>query len=288
MLQLKRRWGGTFCKISIERLWNPCYEHARRQLQLITTALKKHLRDLVKHLFVLMSLLALNYLDFEEEVKKELERTQKTKELEKYRQLYQSLEKSMQQLINISWVCVCPFFGFIFLSLYIFCLFVFQKEWKDDNDDYTPYSEDITKKLESANVGDIISLEHGQHKYELKKTSKTTAIQENLVTKKQRDVIRKESSKNQEETNSYPKWWVPQLNSKKDIYIKADINKNEEARNAVAEFQRTMKSHSSKYEIVDVFFVQNEEMWKHHTALESFALIFFDISFYKKKNQDFY
>ncbi|ETO26301.1 hypothetical protein RFI_10836 [Reticulomyxa filosa] len=183
----------------------------------------------------------------EEETKRDLEEQSKIKELEQYKKRVQLFQN---QLYEVHW------------------------KWQDDVGDYITYDKELSQKLEAANIGENIVFTFSKFTYQVTKKSPTEAVQLNIRTNKKRRVQRVQSVKSFAETNRnkkqfsqdqnlYPDWWEP--GNKNDvIFLKASAQRHAEARKAFIEFNNTLRH---DYKIIEICFVQNDEIWKHHHTL---------------------
>lgn len=172
----------------------------------------------------------------QEELKKNLEVKEEAEKLEQVKKKLQLFEKSMSQLLDISW------------------------EWEDDNGNYIRYPKSFSDQLEKAKIGEKVHYTFSKFRYEVTKMTSSKATQLNLDTAKQRTVQRVESPKSE-----YPSWWSSTSNNKSEVYLKIDMTHPDVLKAVTA----LKKSLGIRYTIVNGFFIQNKEIWKHHSTLYS-------------------
>ncbi|ETO22548.1 hypothetical protein RFI_14651 [Reticulomyxa filosa] len=173
-----------------------------------------------------------------------------------------------------------------------------KKEWRDDDTILRPYPKDVSNQLEQAKLGEkvkhfwtglkqnqIFSLQfmYVTHTtsgwtYEITKIASGKAIQRNVSSKREREVLRTVVEITYTISGS-PDWWDVTRSSNETVEFMQISWKNQKtavekfAAQAVNEFYSTLDK--KQYEIVAVYFVQNQGLWKLHKALESSFFIFF-------------
>ncbi|ETO09057.1 hypothetical protein RFI_28324, partial [Reticulomyxa filosa] len=125
-----------------------------------------------------------------------------------------------------------------------------QEDYEEDEDDYEDEEEDEEEEEEEEEA--LVFVDLGEKEKENALPIKSIKIE-----------IQR------------PSWWIEEPGEEmKTKYIKANMEKDKDVLRAVSEFKQTI-GETGNYEIVDVFYIQNEALWKNHELLYSYVPLFF-------------